>query len=101
MCQHQRDVSEDHPYYPISCSLKAVICDLFDVVCINVQEPLDIDLDLSPQGEPVEPFVGANIPKDRLNNGHALGVDPCGLLHSGSFSTMSFVRLTPSGPMGS
>jgi len=41
----------------------------------RVQEPLNVDLDLSPQSKPVQSFVGADIAEYRLYDCHTLRVD--------------------------
>ena len=64
-------------YFP---SGKTIIRYLPDVVYHAVQQPLDIHLDLAPQGEPVKTFVGTDVCEHRLYYGHPLWIDPAAFL---------------------
>ncbi len=62
-----------------SSSSKAIIRYLPDVVYHAVQEPLDVHLDLAPQGEPVKAFMSTDVCEHRLYYGHPQWVDPATL----------------------
>jgi hypothetical protein len=68
-------LSDNQSFSPPLCEAIAKIHDLFDVVNHTVQKPLYVYLDLPSEDEPVKPLIGEDIPEDRLNDGHPLGVD--------------------------
>ena len=58
-----------------SFSGKLIIRYLPYVMDHAVQQPLDIYLDLAPQGKPIKPFVGSDVCEYRLYDGHPLWID--------------------------
>ncbi len=50
--------------------------DFLHIVHHAVEEPLNSDLDLSSQGKTVQSLLGADVAKYRLDDGHALRIDP-------------------------
>ena len=57
-----------------------IIRNLTDVVHHAVEQPLYVYLDPASQGEPVKPFVGADVCEHRLHDGHPQRIDPAALL---------------------
>ena len=55
------------------------VADLFNVVHQAVKHPLDIDFDLSPQGEPVHPLARADVAENRFYNAQPFAVSAASL----------------------
>ena len=54
---------------------EAIICDLLYIVNHAAQEPLDINLDLSPERKSVQALLSSDVGKDGLGHGEPLRVD--------------------------
>ena len=64
-CRHRIAFSEVH--------------DLFNIVNQAIKHPLDVDLDTTPQGEPVHSLARANIAEDRFYNAQPFAVNVASL----------------------
>ena len=60
------------PYFRLG---GAIICNLLYIVNHAVQKPLDINLDLSPEGKSVKALLSSDVGKDGFGHGETLRID--------------------------